>query len=39
MTVARTRLIPVLRYRDPAAALDWLTRAFGFKQHFSAVHE
>ena len=24
---------PVLRYRDAAAALDWLERAFGFERH------
>ena len=26
-------VIPALRYRDEAAALDWLCRAFGFEKH------
>lgn len=26
-------IIPTLRYRDAAAALDWLCRAFGFEKH------
>ena len=26
-------IFPVLRYRDPAAALDWLKKAFGFEEH------
>jgi uncharacterized glyoxalase superfamily protein PhnB len=29
-------IFPALRYRDAAAALDWLTRAFGFEE--TAVH-
>src|SRR5437870_4482962 len=29
-------IFPVLRYRDTAAALDWLTKAFGFEER--AVH-
>jgi hypothetical protein len=39
MTLENTRLIPVLRYRDPAAAIEWLCRALGFNQHFAAVQE
>ncbi len=31
-----TNIIPALRYRDPAAALDWLKKAFGFEE--VAVH-
>jgi uncharacterized glyoxalase superfamily protein PhnB len=31
------KLYPSLRYRDPAAALDWLERAFGFER--VAAHE
>lgn len=31
-----TRLIPILRYRDPAAAIAWLTMALGFTRHFVA---
>ena len=27
-----TTIIPTLRYRDAAAALDWLCRAFGFEK-------
>ena len=30
-------VFPILRYRDPAAAIDFLERAFGFVRH--AVHE
>ena len=26
-------VIPALRYRDGAAAIDWLCRAFGFERH------
>ncbi len=29
-------LIPILRYRDPAAAVVWLCEAFAFKKHFLA---
>lgn len=29
-------LTPTLRYRDPAAAIDWLTRVFGLRSHFVA---
>jgi uncharacterized glyoxalase superfamily protein PhnB len=28
-----TRITPVLRYRDPRAAAQWLCEAFGFTQH------
>lgn len=31
---AATNVVPLLRYRDPAAAIDWLCNAFGFEQHF-----
>ena len=31
-TKARTQIIPYIFYRDVAAALDWLARAFGFKE-------
>jgi uncharacterized glyoxalase superfamily protein PhnB len=27
-------VFPGLRYRDPAAAIEWLTRAFGLREHF-----
>jgi uncharacterized glyoxalase superfamily protein PhnB len=27
------RVIPTLRYRDAAAAIDWLCEAFGFERH------
>ena len=30
-------LIPVLRYKDCAAAIDWLVDAFGFER--KSVHE
>ena len=26
-------IVPTLRYRDVAAAIDWLCRAFGFERH------
>ena len=29
----RANIIPCLRYRDAAAAIDWLCRAFGFERH------
>jgi uncharacterized glyoxalase superfamily protein PhnB len=29
----RATIIPCLRYRDAAAAIDWLCRAFGFERH------
>jgi uncharacterized glyoxalase superfamily protein PhnB len=28
-----SKLVPILRYRDVAAAVDWLCGAFGFKKH------
>ncbi len=31
-----TRLISILRYRDPSAAIDWLTETLGFTLHFVA---
>lgn len=35
MTARSTRatVIPAMRYRDPAAAVDWLCKAFGFEKH------
>ncbi len=29
----RQTIYPVLRYRDPSAAIEWLGRAFGFTEH------
>ena len=29
----RANIIPTLRYRDAAAAIEWLCRAFGFEKH------
>lgn len=29
----RSAVIPALRYRDAPAAIDWLSRAFGFEKH------
>ena len=29
----RPSIIPTLRYRDAAAAIEWLCRAFGFEKH------
>jgi uncharacterized glyoxalase superfamily protein PhnB len=33
MTIEPTRVFPTLRYRDPAAMIAWLGRAFGFTEH------
>ena len=35
--MAWPEVIPYIRYQDPKAMIDWLERAFGFKEH--AVHE
>lgn len=35
----RATVIPVLRYRNAKAAIDWLDRAFGFKAHLVAPGE
>lgn len=32
------KAIPILRYRDPAAAIEWLCQALGFTRHFVAEH-
>jgi uncharacterized glyoxalase superfamily protein PhnB len=32
-----TRVTPYLLYEDPAAALEWLTEAFGFRERFRNV--
>lgn len=29
----RATIVPCLRYRDAAAAIDWLCKAFGFEKH------
>ena len=29
----KSTLIPTIRYRDAAAAIEWLCRAFGFERH------
>ena len=34
-----TRIAPYLLYEDPAAALEWLARAFGFHERFRHVVE
>jgi uncharacterized glyoxalase superfamily protein PhnB len=36
---ARTRIVPTLRYRDAADAIDWLCRAFGFERHLVVPDE
>jgi uncharacterized glyoxalase superfamily protein PhnB len=33
------RIIPALRYRDAAAAIDWLCNAFGFSKHMVVAGE
>lgn len=32
--MAATSVVPLMRYRDCAAAIDWLGKAFGFERHF-----
>jgi uncharacterized glyoxalase superfamily protein PhnB len=32
-------IIPTMRYRDAAAAIDWLCRAFGFERHLVVPDE
>ena len=32
----RPNIFPVVRYKDGAAAIEWLGRAFGFSKHFVA---
>lgn len=39
MTQHRQSLFSTLRYQDPAAAITWLTQAFGFECHFVAEEE
>ncbi len=34
VTPAATNVVPLLRYRNVAAAIEWLCNAFGFEQHF-----
>ncbi len=31
--MANSSVVPCLRYRDAPAAIDWLTRVFGFEKH------
>lgn len=31
--MAKVTVIPTMRYRDAARAVDWLCRAFGFEKH------
>ena len=33
VTEPRGAVVPTLRYRDVAAAIDWLCNAFGFDKH------
>ena len=33
---SRTSVVPMLSYEDPAAAIDWLERAFGFREQSEA---
>lgn len=37
--ITRATIIPVLRYRDAPAAIDWLCRAFGFEKHRVAAND
>ena len=39
MTTSATTIFPVLRYRDATAAVEWLTRAFGFAQRSLTRHD
>jgi uncharacterized glyoxalase superfamily protein PhnB len=33
------RIVPFIGYEDAAAAIDWLTEAFGFRENHDARHE
>jgi uncharacterized glyoxalase superfamily protein PhnB len=35
----KATIIPVLRYRDAPAAIEWLCRGFGFEKHSVVPHE
>ena len=35
----KATIIPVLRYRDATAAIEWLYRAFGFERHLVVLNE
>ena len=35
----KATIIPVLRYRDAPAAIEWLCKAFGFEKHLVVPHE
>jgi uncharacterized glyoxalase superfamily protein PhnB len=37
--MSRAPIIPTLRYRDAATAIDWLCRAFGFEKHLVVPEE
>jgi uncharacterized glyoxalase superfamily protein PhnB len=37
--VSTPRLVPFLGYEDAAAAIEWLERAFGFRENRSERHE
>ncbi len=39
MSTAGPRTISILRYRKPAAAIDWLCAALGFERHFVAEED
>ena len=35
----KATIIPVLRYRDAPAAIEWLCRVFGFEKHLVVPHQ
>jgi uncharacterized glyoxalase superfamily protein PhnB len=35
----KATIIPVLRYRDAPAAIEWLCKGFGFEKHLVVPHE
>ena len=35
----KATIIPVLRYRDAPAAIEWLCKAFGFEKHLVVPDE
>lgn len=39
MAMTDQRVVPFIGYEDAAAAIDWLGRAFGFREHRDARHE
>lgn len=37
--ITATRLVPLMRYRDVAAAIEWLCETFGFERHLVVAND